>query len=143
MGSSRGHQAVSPALQIVAMQRAFPQMRLVNRTRLVWRGDVQPKVEGAVFTLEVHAFWKPSRGPRVWVLAPILAPKPGSSIPPHCFSDRSLCLYHSRENPWEPDDVIAETILPWACEWCFFYEKWLDTGRWLGLEFQHTARKTA
>lgn len=28
--------------------------------------------------------------------------------------------------------LIANTIVPWAVEWLFFYEVWLVTGEWGG-----------
>ena len=30
------------------------------------------------------------------------------------------------------DQLIANTIIPWTGSWLFFYELWLDTGKWLG-----------
>jgi hypothetical protein len=27
---------------------------------------------------------------------------------------------------------IAETIVPWACEWLAYYEIWKATGHWSG-----------
>lgn len=41
-----------------------------------------------------------------------------------------LCLY--AEGEWTPQKFISKTIVPWAAEWCYFYEVWLDTGKWLG-----------
>ena len=41
-----------------------------------------------------------------------------------------LCLY--AEGEWTPQKFISRTIVPWAAEWCYFYEVWLDTGKWLG-----------
>ena len=28
--------------------------------------------------------------------------------------------------------LIAETIVPWASEWLFYYEIWKGTGEWYG-----------
>jgi hypothetical protein len=28
--------------------------------------------------------------------------------------------------------LIATTILPWTALWLYYYELWLDTGKWLG-----------
>ena len=144
MGSGRGRQAIPPAIQIFAMRRAFPAMALVDRAHLSWRGPVQPADDGVIYTIELHSRSKRAGGvPRVWVLDPPLVDVPGRRLPPHCYPDRSLCLYHPRENPWGPDQVIAETIMPWACGWLLFYESWLDTGRWLGPEYHHTGDKAA
>jgi hypothetical protein len=119
------------------MRQRFPGFRVTARGRITWRGEVRPRPEGATFTLEVRAGKTPAHAPKVRVLAPILVAAPGSRVPPHCFGDGSLCLYHPRENPWWGDQYIAETIVPWACEWCYFYEVWLETGRWFGPEYPH------
>lgn len=34
--------------------------------------------------------------------------------------------------------LIAKTILPWTALWLYYYELWLDTGKWLGPS-SHTA----
>ena len=31
-----------------------------------------------------------------------------------------------------PNCLIAETIIPWAAEWLFFFEGWLIDGHWAG-----------
>jgi hypothetical protein len=144
MGSGRGRQVVPPAIQIIEMRRSFPTMDLVDRAHLVWRGPVQPTESGVVYDLELYSRYRKAGGvPRVWVTNPPLTNTPGRTIPPHCYPDRSLCLYHPRENPWGRDQVIAETVMPWACGWLVFYETWLDTGRWLGPEYDHSGDKAA
>jgi hypothetical protein len=51
---------------------------------------------------------------------------------PHRYPDGSLCLYWFKDWRWGPKSLIHETILPWAALWLFYYELWLDTGKWLG-----------
>ena len=41
-----------------------------------------------------------------------------------------LCLYRGQE--FTSRKLLAETIIPWAIEWLYFYEGWLATGKWLG-----------
>lgn len=41
-----------------------------------------------------------------------------------------LCLF--RRGEFTPRKLLAETIVPWAIEWLYFYEGWLATGKWLG-----------
>ena len=143
MGSGKGHQIAPSAIQMMAMSRAFPTMRLIDRSHLVWRGPIEPTASGVIYTLEVAGRGKKGV-PKVWVRDPALVRKPGSRVPPHCFvEDGSLCLYHHNENPWFPDMLVAETIMPWACGWLLFYEFWLDTGQWLGPEYDHVGDKVA
>jgi hypothetical protein len=28
--------------------------------------------------------------------------------------------------------LIATTLIPWTALWLYYYELWLDTGKWLG-----------
>lgn len=42
----------------------------------------------------------------------------------------NLCLNFTNE--WNPRMRISDTILPWICEWLYFYEVWLITGEWCG-----------
>lgn len=50
--------------------------------------------------------------------------------PPHVFGDGSLCLHVTDD--WNSTMLIADTTVPWAAEWLFFYELWLPTGEWYG-----------
>jgi len=76
----------------------------------------------------------------VQVLDPMidLDPRGTGERPPHIYRRPdtrigwSLCLYDPRKGEWQPDQPIAETIIPWAAEWLFFYEGWLIDGHWAG-----------
>lgn len=91
----------------------------------VWRGTLQPRPLSPHYRIAVR--YKPSSPPIVEVIAPALAPKA-----PHLWRDKTLCLYYPKENPWQRDMLIATTILPWTALWLYYYELWLDTGKWLG-----------
>lgn len=41
-----------------------------------------------------------------------------------------LCLFH--KNEWDSTMNISDTIIPWTCEWLYFYEIWVITGKWCG-----------
>lgn len=43
-----------------------------------------------------------------------------------------LCLYHPKKFEWGRDQAIHDTIIPWASEWLYYYEYWLDDGIWRG-----------
>lgn len=42
----------------------------------------------------------------------------------------NLCLNYINE--WNSMMNIADTTIPWICEWLYFYEIWLITGKWCG-----------
>src|SRR5208337_144391 len=51
-----------------------------------------------------------------------------------------LCLYDPRDDDWRSANSIADTIIPWAAEWLFFFEAWLLTGVWSGGDASHQER---
>ena len=42
----------------------------------------------------------------------------------------NLCLYY--RNEWDSTMKITETIMPWICEWLYYFEIWCITGKWCG-----------
>lgn len=141
MAKGRGRQPQPPAVQIFTMRARFPTLRLVDRGRLVWRGEILPIEGGRPFTIEVNRRWHGHDWPGVRVVAPPLVNMPGLTVPPHSYPDGRLCLYHPDEYWWSGDQLLANTIVPWACEWCFYYEVWRETGRWAGPEYDHREPK--
>jgi hypothetical protein len=141
--------ALSVADQEVAIRRLFPSFRQVCDFDFlgIWRGPLRPIAR----TYEIGIAYCPRvlfaggaiiDNPycSVRVLAPNidLDPRGTGERPPHIYMGAaappgwSLCLYHPRKREWKPDRLIAETIIPWAAEWLFFYEMWLIDGHWAG-----------
>ncbi len=52
----------------------------------------------------------------------------------HMYSQENceLCLYLPWAGEWTPAMALANTVLPWACEWLLHFEAWLFTGVWGG-----------
>lgn len=63
------------------------------------------------------------------VIAPALRTRPAEGLP-HVFSDGSLCL--NLASDWNRAMLVADTTVPWAAEWLYFYELWLPEGQWYG-----------
>lgn len=119
---------LSVAQQALALSRHFPGSRVhVRAGTLLWSGQLQPTELSRIYTVEVALGH--DRIPRVRVLAPTLASRPGESLP-HVYGDGTLCLYTFGE--WQSSMVLAGTIIPWATEWLINYEIWLSTGEWFG-----------
>ena len=70
--------------------------------------------------------------PEVYVVAPVLRQRSPEESIPHVYPGNRLCLFLPGVGEWRPTDSIAETIIPWAATWLYFYEVWLATGQWHG-----------
>lgn len=119
---------VTPAIQDRFVRASFPSFTgSLGPGRATWRGKLQPQVSSPVYDVEIryrHKFM-----PRVFIKKPVLLENA-----PHLYSneDDCLCLYWPKEWRWSAEQLIADTILPWTALWLFYYELWLDTGKWLG-----------
>ena len=140
--------ALSVADQDAAICRLFPAFRLTCPFDFMgmWRGPLRPlagtyEISIAYFP-RVHFAGAVITNPwiTVEVLSPVIGldPRGTGEKPPHIYrrpesaSGWSLCLFDPRTKDWEPHRLIAETIIPWAAEWLFFYEGWLVDGHWAG-----------
>jgi hypothetical protein len=134
--------------QIEAMERQWPQFRLVSKIdqSAGWEGvlapdkrafnvrvryrvpsllenisltDAQPKVQVTDPKLERHNEYDEGPIPHVY------ASKADPSLP-------YLCLFSPTLREWDVDHLIADTTIFWANEWLYFYEGWLVTKKWRG-----------
>lgn len=112
----------------------FTHTRGANGGESVWHGTLQPSVGSPAYTVDVR--YRVGSIPRVWVRSPLLRENA-----PHRYPDGHLCLYTPWEWNWLDSDLIAETLLPWAALWLYYYELWVDTGKWLGPETAHGDKK--
>ena len=92
---------------------------------------LQPTPESVEYTLKIRA----TVGSKIVGIYPV-EPKIGRIINgkkvPHMYKDGSLCLFYPEYCEWNYADSWAETLIPWASLWLFYYELWLQTGEWLG-----------
>ena len=118
------------------MRQLFPRFVYKAGKIPAWYGTLRPDPGSFEYRLKLE--YRPGQPPKVWVLSPVV--HPGA---PHRYQDRSLCLYYPRYGEWHPGMFLAETIVPWAAEWLFFYEVWLEDpeGRWFGPEAPHDKKK--
>lgn len=139
---------LSVAEQDAKIRRHFPEFRQTCPFDFLgaWRGPLRPLAKtyeiGIVYFPRIHFGGAIIANP--WIVAQVLDPVIGldprgtGEKPPHIYlrpemaSGWCLCLYHPSRGEWQPDRPIAETIIPWAAEWLFFYEGWLIDGRWAG-----------
>lgn len=121
-------------IQIGAMKSRYPQFRAIKRGRfeIEFIGNLAVMPVFPVYTVSIT--YRGNLGPLVRVLKPVLV-----EDPPHFYKkSKSLCLYHPRNYNWTKQKLIAKDILSWTAAWIYFYEKWLQTGKWYGPEVEHT-----
>lgn len=133
--------------QIRAMKRRWPRFRTsIGNGSVVWHGEVQPNEVKYLIQVEALVMRKGRNGalyldgPVVRVIRPRLELRfdVEEEPLPHVYLDMKapelspLCLFDPAQDEWKPSLFIAETIVPWACEWLDCYEMWLATGKWLG-----------
>lgn len=121
-----------PVFRRLAEQAFVLQSRFLGSTISVgpkcmtWTGTLQPTPLSREYTVRIT--YELGQFPRVKVL-PRLPSRPGEPLP-HFYREGLLCLHKVGE--WSPRMLIADTIVPWACEWLLHYEIWLATGVWHG-----------
>ena len=117
------------------MKSKFPQFKSQKKgNNIVFTGNLFIKPELPVYNVSVE--YRGNLQPIVKVNSPILVDNP-----PHTFSNKNLCLYHSDNFKWHGDKLIAKEIMQWTIAWIYFYEYWLQTGKWIGPEVSHNSDK--
>jgi hypothetical protein len=114
----------------------FPDSRGVLRPdRLVWVGSLTPAEYSDSYELVIDHQRRAC--PLVYVSRPRLQLATNQPLP-HVYSWNTLCLFLDHRE-WDVNIPIADTLVPWASEWLFYYELWLASdGEWFG-EGQHPA----
>ena len=116
----------------IMIREKFPFLRpTIRGLELLCRGRIQPTPESRSYRIEIR--YLPWRSPEVRVIDPKMSYTPGA----HMYRDDTLCLYDWREQPWQRNWHLHQTIIPWTAEWLVFYELWLLTGKWRGKSAGH------
>lgn len=105
---------------------------MVRRGQLIWDFDARPSALGRIYQLRIRHTKNCS--PEVHVLSPNLIDIANGRALPHVYSSKpvKLCLHFPKYDEWTPDKPIAETIVPWAYLWLYYFENWLATDEWQG-----------
>lgn len=144
--------------QVARMRNLYPALRHTEHCSwwASWIGPVRPVFRTYTIKLQyVRRYWigdlEIINGyvPQVTLRDPALVlehPRTGEPVP-HVYwqndnPERStLCLYDPAADQWSPDEFLADTIVPWACEWLACYEGWLAIGEWTGGGRHHAPRR--
>jgi hypothetical protein len=103
---------------------------------ILWEGSLR----GAQKYYKLGILWKPNLPLPPWVFLtdPVLSPREGGTFEeiPHLYFIKDsptlsgLCLFNGSE--WDHTMMIADTTVPWAAKWLFYYELWVGDGIWRG-----------
>lgn len=117
------------------MRSKFPQFQSKQiGDNIIFKGDLFVKPELPIYTISIK--YQGNKRPIVKIISPKLVENP-----PHTFADKSLCLYHSKNFKWNANKLIAKEIMQWTIAWIYFYEYWLQTGKWAAPEVFHNTEK--
>ena len=131
-----GNHALPLGAQVISMRRKWPQfIAQWNHSGVTWIGTLQPGACNREYTIAID--YKLGERPDVTVLSPVLRDRSDQNIP-HVYPGKHPCLHLPSE--WAPTMHIADTIVPWASDWLFFYEVWHATGEWLA-DGEHPDKK--
>lgn len=123
------------AEQYAALQGArLPAARgRLGMGRFTWEFEARPTPLSRTYTIQI-LYRQGGGAPDVLIAAPDLGPLTGGRRLPHVYSQRPprLCLYVPGSGEWHPAKRIAETFVPWATLWLFYFEDWLLTDEWAG-----------
>ena len=121
---------LTPICQWSALRKRYPSGNgQSHKNRLRWEMSIQPTPLS--LTYDVRLLYSLEQSPKVFVQSPTLELWHDEPIP-HRYGDGSLCLYLPGTGEWDRTMLLADTMIPWASEWLYFYELWLGTGEWCG-----------
>jgi hypothetical protein len=135
--SNPGEQYRKVVLEQALLRKSFPFLNLrIHGLELTCRGRIRP-ADGC-FLYRVELQYSSGVPPAVR----IIEPKIESNSQIHMYRDGTLCLYDWRNQPWNDQWHLSETIIPWTAEWLVFYELFLATNKWLGPSATHGPKTT-
>ena len=104
----------------------------VRHGRLTWQWQAQPSPISRIYQVRLECDAKGN--PDVFVDAPDIRMLARGRRIPHLYSQEQcqLCLFLPGSGQWNPRKLLANTIVPWASLWLFYYEEWLWSDEWKG-----------
>jgi hypothetical protein len=117
--------------QVSAIKSKFKGFSVTfGRNMLKAKGILQPTSRSNQYKVEVT--YHLNTPPVVKVLNPVLKHSSKGEPIPHIYPGNKLCLYRPKYREFKSSDLLADTILPWASLWLYYYEIWHATGKWMG-----------
>lgn len=125
---------IASSEQLKKILEHFPTAEIISES---WNSfeiviKLQPSNISEVY--DVKICYVENKSVKIFIINKKLKIANGRKKLPHIYviKTQQLCLYSPIRNEWNACKYIYKTIIPWACEWLFFYELWLIDGQWLG-----------
>ena len=129
---------VNVDLQIGAMKSHYPEFiaQRISTSEVHFRGKLRAIPDMPYYKVRIE--YRGNKPPKVYVTDPVLV----ENAPHTYYKTGNLCLYYPQNYHWRGDKLIAKEIVPWTIAWIYFYEVWLDSGKWFGPEVPHSIHET-
>ena len=125
----------NPQIQVGAMKKYFPDFTHTRKgNSIVFRGNLFIVPEIPIYTISIEC------GIDIHPIVHVIHPKLHENAPHLYPNDKRLCLYHPCNFNWDERRLITNEIIHWTAAWIYFYEFWLQTGKWLALEVLHNSK---
>lgn len=130
--------------QMFALRHAFAgaECYISGHKKLIWKGTLRPSELSNSYSVILE--YSLGHKPRVIVSGEGIKKLDDPDFPHIFHRDREkneieICLCYGDE--FASDMLIADTYIPWAIEWLYYYEIWLVTGEWCGGGIHPTTAK--
>jgi hypothetical protein len=122
------------------MAARWPDFQLISffDDKIHWNGALM----GFQKVYQVGLIWEATSDlpPYVYLINPMLRPRQEGrydKIPHLLYSEErpqssGLCLFDPDGNEWSEHFLLADTTIPWAVKWLYYYELWHYDGVWRG-----------
>lgn len=127
----------NPMVQVFSMKSHYPNFKCkkLGKNNFVFTGEIQPHPNIQAYTIEIT--YRGGIDPKVMILNPDI----DENNPHYYKKSRSLCLYKPDLFEWKRHYLVSKYIVRWTSAWIYFYEVWLQTGKWYGPEAPHNRPK--
>lgn len=121
------------SVQLASLQAQLPDgLGQIQRGRLTWQFSAQPTPVSRRYRLRL--VYVVHTAPEMFVVTPNLQSLTASRRIPHLYDQARgrLCLYLPKAREWNGRQLLADTMVPWALLWLFYFEEWLESDDWKG-----------
>lgn len=134
------------AVQAGKIRSLFPESNIsFNQNRLTWKYGITPSPLSDSY--DIKLIFIKGEHPNIFIIRPKLQLYPERKKLPHVYSTEKqwICIYYRKGREWNSGMLIANSIIPWTCEWLYHYELWVNTGTWHGggIHYETEAEKQA